>query len=104
MDLDDVVQDVFLKVQTNLGNFRGEAQLTTWLFQVTRNVVGHRRRKDRVRRWLAGTGTEVAGELACPALEPLAKVERRQSAEMLYRARAQLSRQLQQMSVTEEAR
>jgi RNA polymerase sigma-70 factor (ECF subfamily) len=47
LDVEDVVQDVFVRVQKDLHAFRGDAQMTTWLYQVTRNVVGHRIRKER---------------------------------------------------------
>jgi len=36
-DADDVVQDVFVKVWRNLGKFREDAQLYTWLYRVATN-------------------------------------------------------------------
>jgi len=36
-DADDVVQDVFLKVWRNLGKFREDAQLYTWLYRIATN-------------------------------------------------------------------
>ncbi|MBX7113552.1 MAG: sigma-70 family RNA polymerase sigma factor [Myxococcaceae bacterium] len=85
IDVDDVVQDVFLRVHKSLGGFRGDAHLATWLFQITRNVVGHRRRKERWHQWLGGSACEVAGHL--PSLGPTAvdDVERRDAAKRLYR-------------------
>ncbi len=32
--------------------FRGEAEITTWLYRITENTVISLRRKERVRRWL----------------------------------------------------
>ena len=55
LDVDDVVQDVFLRVQKDLAHFRGDAQLTTWLFRITRNVVGLHQRRAKVRQWLRGS-------------------------------------------------
>jgi len=85
LDVDDLVQEVFLTVQRELHTFRGVARLTTWLFRITENVVRHRRRKDRVRRWLMGTADEVAGQLPSPRPTPLESLERRQATELVYR-------------------
>lgn len=36
-DADDVVQDVFIKVWRNLGKFREDSQLYTWLYRIATN-------------------------------------------------------------------
>ncbi|MFC3354453.1 RNA polymerase sigma factor [Sphingobacterium zeae] len=36
-DADDVVQDIFVKVWRNLGNFREDSQLYTWLYRIATN-------------------------------------------------------------------
>jgi len=36
-DANDVLQDVFVKVWTNLENFRGESKLSTWLYRIAIN-------------------------------------------------------------------
>jgi len=36
-DADDIVQDVFIKVWKNLGNFREDAQLYTWIYRIATN-------------------------------------------------------------------
>src|SRR4051794_23607757 len=72
LELEDVVQEVFLKVHQHLPAWRPDrAQLTTWLYRVTENVVRHRRRKERVRRWLGGSATDVAQDV--PSLERTAE-------------------------------
>lgn len=43
-ELDDVVQDVFLVAGQRLNAFRGESDIRTWLYGITRNVVRSRRR------------------------------------------------------------
>jgi RNA polymerase sigma-70 factor (ECF subfamily) len=61
----DVVQEVFLKVFRNIGNFRGQSSLKTWIYRITVNEAHnarrwffrHRRREveldtpDDVRNW-----------------------------------------------------
>jgi RNA polymerase sigma-70 factor, ECF subfamily len=49
-DIDDLVQDVFLVVHRRLGEFRGEARLTTWLFRIAYRIVGANIRRERFRR------------------------------------------------------
>ncbi len=46
-DLEDVLQDVFIEVFRSIARFRGEAQLSTWLYRVCVNVALQRLRKVR---------------------------------------------------------
>jgi RNA polymerase sigma-70 factor (ECF subfamily) len=85
LDLEDVVQEVFLLVQKNLGGYRGEAQLSTWLFRITENVVKQRRRRDHRWRWLRGS-TDDAPDVASPEASPAQSLETRQARELLFRA------------------
>lgn len=65
-EAEDGVQEVFLKVQRRLDTFRGEARLSTWLYQVALNtLLDHRRRIARLRRSqpLAAI-TDARGEVA----------------------------------------
>jgi RNA polymerase sigma-70 factor (ECF subfamily) len=45
--VDDVVQEVFMVVHRRLGEFEGRSSLKTWLFGITRRVVGGHRRTAR---------------------------------------------------------
>ncbi|UBM59370.1 RNA polymerase sigma factor [Marinilongibacter aquaticus] len=36
-DTDDVLQEVFIKVWKNLGSYRGDSQLYTWLYRIATN-------------------------------------------------------------------
>jgi RNA polymerase sigma-70 factor (ECF subfamily) len=85
VDVEDVVQEVFLVVHRQLSDFRGEAQVTTWLYRITENVVRHRRRKERWRRWLGGTSEEVAGRAASSRPTPVEDLERREASRIVYR-------------------
>lgn len=49
-DAEDLAQDVLLRMHERLGEFRGEAQLSTWLHSITRNQFLTHLRKAKVRR------------------------------------------------------
>jgi RNA polymerase sigma-70 factor (ECF subfamily) len=75
IDVEDVVQEVFLVVQRRFDGFRGEAHIKTWLYRITANTVRWRRRKEKWRRWLGGSADEVAGGLAARGPTPLESLE-----------------------------
>lgn len=85
LDAEDIVQEVFLTVQRLLPGFRGDAEITTWLYRITANVVRHRRRKDRIRRWLGGDAGDVAGHIASARGGPVEDVERLDDQRLVYR-------------------
>jgi RNA polymerase sigma-70 factor (ECF subfamily) len=88
-DLEDVVQEVFLRVHRALPGFRGEAEVTTWLYRITENVVRARMRKERLRRFFGFDGTTRDGETAdvpSPRPTPEGDLEHRERARMLYDA------------------
>jgi len=49
-DVEDVVQEIFLKVLKNLANFRGQSSVETWLTSITVNTCRSWKRK-RLLRW-----------------------------------------------------
>lgn len=83
VDVDDVVQDVFLVVSRQLGRFRGEARFSTWLFEITRKVAANHRRRQRWRFWQTRAPRGADSE---PSDRPLpdAELERRQTVHHLY--------------------
>jgi RNA polymerase sigma-70 factor (ECF subfamily) len=85
VDVDDLVQEVFLVVHKQLPAFRGEAAITTWLYRITENVVRHRRRKERWRRFLRGSSEEVGGRHVSPRPTPVEDFERREASRIVYR-------------------
>jgi RNA polymerase sigma-70 factor, ECF subfamily len=84
VDVDDVVQEVFLVVSRHLERFRGDARFSTWLFEVTRKITANHRRRHRWRFWRTNAVRDADRE-ASPALAPDAELERRQSVTELYR-------------------
>jgi RNA polymerase sigma-70 factor (ECF subfamily) len=86
IDAEDAVQEVFLKVHLLAPSFRPDrARTTTWLYRITENVVRHRRRKERWRRWLLGDASDVASRTASPALAADELLARGQTHARFYR-------------------
>jgi len=46
-NLDDATQDVFLAVHRQLPTFRGDAEIRTWVYGITRHVAANHRRRHR---------------------------------------------------------
>jgi len=63
VDLEDMAQEVFIKVYTNLARFETRASFRTWLYRITLNVSIDHARKRKLRRMLSLDGlTEWARE------------------------------------------
>lgn len=48
-DAQDIVSEAFIRVHNALPNFRGDANFTTWLYRIVKNVFLDERKKRRVR-------------------------------------------------------
>jgi len=46
-EIDDLAQEVFLKVHRGLPYFRGEARLSTWIYRIVANVCAQARGRPR---------------------------------------------------------
>ena len=92
-DCEDVVQDVFLVVRRKLPQFRGESELTTWLYGITVRVVHDWRKRGRWWSWVTGRGQSPSRGARplefLPSAEtpqdPQALLEARERAQFLYR-------------------
>lgn len=99
MNIDDVVQEVFVVVQRRLHEFEGRSDIKTWLFGITRRVVrAHVRQLIRSR-----SQTETSAELADPnapcAESQLATLE---GARLLYALMDELEPDLREVFVLSE--
>lgn len=41
----DILQDIFIKIQSNIGTLRDESKLSSWIYQITRNTINDYFRK-----------------------------------------------------------
>jgi RNA polymerase sigma-70 factor (ECF subfamily) len=89
IDVEDVVQEVFLVVSRRLASFRGEARFSSWLFEITRKTVANHRRRQRWRFWRSGNEASLAS-VPSHLPDPAAELERRQTVARFYRALDQL--------------
>ena len=85
-DVDDVVQNVYIKVYKGLAGFRGDSKLSTWVYQIARNeaINATRRRRFDVKP-LEDIDLRVAVEDA-----PDAEYGRRETGERVNRAMSDL--------------
>ena len=85
VEVQDVVQDVFLVARRRLQRFDGSANITTWLFRATERIVLAARRKARRRDWLSRTPSDLAPAGPRSRPTPLEAVERDELAGIVYR-------------------
>jgi RNA polymerase sigma-70 factor, ECF subfamily len=86
LDVEDIVQEVFLIAHQQLPKFRQESSPGTWLFGITERVVWHRRRKGRWLQWLGGLPEEVAAGRPSTGPSPAELLESKRATELFYKA------------------
>jgi RNA polymerase sigma-70 factor (ECF subfamily) len=92
-DFEDVVHDVFLVVRRKLPEFRGDAEITTWRYEITVRVVQDWRKRARWWSWATGRGHSPSrGQMHVesiptpePPLDPHDSLEAREREQFLYR-------------------
>jgi len=89
VELDDLVQDVFVQVYRSLESFRGQARLSTWVYRIAVNVVLMHRRSARSRPVF--THSDERPSVPAPGLGPEEEVVQRRNVDALYRHLGQLS-------------
>jgi RNA polymerase sigma-70 factor, ECF subfamily len=83
VDVDDLVQEVFLQAHRSLPGFRGASQEATWLYRITARVVSRHRRARHASAKREGEST--ATPAAAPPT-PEDQVQGAQAEALLYRA------------------
>jgi RNA polymerase sigma-70 factor, ECF subfamily len=89
IEIEDLVQDVFVQVYRSLESFRGQARLSTWVYRIAVNVVLMYRRSARSRPTFTQSEENVSA--AAPGLGPEDELVQRRNVEALYRHLGQLS-------------
>jgi RNA polymerase sigma-70 factor, ECF subfamily len=99
VDVEDVVQEVFLVAKRRLRTFEGDARITTWLFRTTANVAAAARRKLRVSRWLGRVPESERPGMGAAGPTPGEALEQRQQAAGVYRALDMLPERLRRVLI-----
>lgn len=89
VEMEDLVQDVFVQVYRSLGGFRGGSKVSTWIYRIAVNVVLMHRRSARSRpMFYAADELDVPES---PERVPDEEVSRQLNVAALYRLLAQVS-------------
>jgi RNA polymerase sigma-70 factor (ECF subfamily) len=83
-DAEEVAQEVFLRVHRAIGDFRGEAKLSTWLYAIASRLCLNRLASGE--RRLTREGEESLERLAADTADPAAHAERGELEAALRRA------------------
>ena len=93
-EAEEILQETFLQVVKHIESFRGDSQLSTWLYRIATNQALMRLRRHRP----AGLPLDGAGDDAIEALLPSVDWSQRPEAELLDReARAQMESAVAQL-------
>ena len=87
-DVQDVVQDTFVRAFASLDGFRGESSLRTWLFMIARRLLLDLRRSERRR----GEQVEVQDSDAVTEYDALDAVVAEETRKRMYAAVGRLSK------------
>jgi RNA polymerase sigma-70 factor (ECF subfamily) len=87
IEVEDIVQEVFLVAKRRLVSFRtdGGGSVTTWLFRATERIVKAARRKQRLRRLFGAAPADDVAPTAVAGPIPSDELERRQEIARVYR-------------------
>jgi RNA polymerase sigma-70 factor (ECF subfamily) len=75
-EAEDLTQDVFIRIDRTLGSFRGEAQLSTWIYRLAINCcLDHLRKKRRQQKLQVENIDELVLDNVHPGDHVLAKID-----------------------------
>jgi RNA polymerase sigma-70 factor, ECF subfamily len=89
---EDLAQEVFVEVFQSIHAFRGESQLSTWIYRITvtkcLNLIKHQKRKKRFAELVSIFGAnEMEEQLPAPeSTNPMNEMERRERIDILSKA------------------
>jgi RNA polymerase sigma-70 factor (ECF subfamily) len=100
-DAEDVSQEVFIKVYRSIGEFRGDSQLSSWMYRITVNLCLNRRRKKALSEMeLRESFEDDELHQPMPTNHPEANPEKMAEAEMM---RVHLRQALDKLSAQQRA-
>jgi RNA polymerase sigma-70 factor, ECF subfamily len=82
MEVDDLTQEILLRVHSRRGEFRGEAELQSWIYGIALRVVANARRRALLRRWFGLEAAPEPVEHRTPAMD----LERHETSARVYAA------------------
>ena len=102
----DISQDVFIKVYTGLGAFRGDSRLSVWLYRLTYNASMDHIKKNRPAGTYSLSGDEEneAHDVPDPHPQPEEETERRELQREVWSAMDELSQEKREILVMRELR
>ncbi len=99
LDYEDVVHEVFLKLQRALPQLDATKSLNAWLYRVTLNEVRYRRRKARIRHFLSGLAGDFAANVRSEAPVAPELLERQEEARRVHAALDRLPEKFREVLV-----
>ena len=107
-DAEDVMQDVFLKAYKHLDDFRGAADVGTWLYSIAMNTArAHLRSRNRARRRTASRPVEeldILGRLPAAPDRVETEFDRQQISRALHQALQSLPPEFREVFVLKNIR
>ena len=65
IESEDLTQEVFVKISKALQDFRGESQLSTWIYRIATNATWDKKR-SRTHRLTQGSKVQILSPRPCP--------------------------------------
>jgi len=85
-DAEEVTQNVFLKIDEHLSQFKEESALSTWIYRITVNEsLDFLKRKKRKKRWAIFTSIDENKDLSISSVHPGIVYEYKEELELLLR-------------------